>query len=104
MTLAALGRITVTEPDGAVQKPRYRALRAALGDPAGPDDRAFVTPDGAPLTEQGFDAHLRALGSVRIAMTFNGTLCRGLLAERDRAFSAGPGYRRAKGGSGPRDR
>ncbi len=85
MELAALDRITITEPDGAAQKPRYRAFRAELGGPAGPDARAFVTPDGAPLTEQGFNDYLRTLGSVRIAMTFNGALCRGLLAARDRA-------------------
>ena len=64
---------------------RYLEMRARVGGPAGPDDRAFVTAEGAPLTEAGFDEHLRTLASVRIAMEFNGALCRGLLAARDRA-------------------
>ena len=94
MTLAALERTAVAGPDGAACKRRYREIRARLGGPAGPDDRAFVTPEGAPLGEAGFDEYLRSLASVRIAMTFNGALCRGLLAVRDRAaqpaVSVGP--------------
>ena len=43
---------------------------------------------GAPLSESGFDEHLRTLASVRIAMDFNGALCRSLLAARDRASGA----------------
>lgn len=85
MTMAVLDRTAVTGPDGAARKARYRKSRAALGGPAGPEDRAFVAACGAPLTVEGFDAHLRALASVRTAMEFNGALCRGLLAVRDRA-------------------
>jgi metal-sulfur cluster biosynthetic enzyme len=85
MPLAKFDAITLDDPEAAAQKPRYRAIRDQLGGPAGPTDRAFVTPDGAPLTEDGFDTHLQALRSVRINMEFNGTLCRGLLAVRDRA-------------------
>ena len=63
-------------------------MRARVGGPAGPDAPAFVTAEGAPLSEAGFDEHLRTLASVRIAMEFNGALCRGLLAARDRASGA----------------
>ena len=85
MTLADLDRTAIAGADGSAWKARYRESRAALGPPAGPGDRAFVAASGAPLTVEGFDAHLRALASVRTAMEFNGALCRGLLAARDRA-------------------
>ena len=87
MTLHALDGTAVAGPDGAALKHRYLEIRARIG---GPDDRAFVAADGAPLSEAGFDAHLRTLASVRIAMTFNGALCRGLLEARDRAAGAAP--------------
>ena len=90
---SALVAMTVGELEGAAAsgsergdlKRRYLDMRARVGGPAYPDALAFVTPDGAPLTAVGFDEHLRALASVRIAMEFNGALCRGLLAARDRA-------------------
>ncbi|MDD9990950.1 MAG: iron-sulfur cluster assembly protein [Rhodospirillales bacterium] len=85
MTAAELERTPVAGAEGAGLKRRYLEMRAHAGGPAGPDDRAFVTAEGAPLTEAGFDEHLRTLASVRIAMEFNGALCRGLLAARDRA-------------------
>ncbi len=88
MTVADLERTTVAGAEGAGLKRRYLEMRARAGGPAGPDDRAFVTAEGAPLTEAGFDEHLRALASVRIAMEFNGALCRGLLAARDRASAS----------------
>ena len=40
---------------------------------------------GACSPKRSFDEHLRTLASVRIAMEFNGALCRGLLAARERA-------------------
>ena len=85
MTMAELERTAVARPDGAGLRRRYLEMRARVGGSAGPEDRAFVTAEGAPLTEAGFDEHLRTLASVRIAMEFNGALCRGLLAARDRA-------------------
>ena len=88
MTVADLERDGVAADEGASWQRRYQEMRARVGGPAGPDDRAFVTAEGAPLTEAGFDEHLRALASVRIAMEFNGALCRGLLAARDRASGA----------------
>ena len=89
MTVAELEGAAVTNPEGADLLRRYLEMRARVGGPAGPDAHAFVTVEGGPLTEAGFDVHLRTLASVRIAMEFNGALCRGLLAARDRA-SGGP--------------
>ena len=85
MTMAELEGAAVTDPEDADLQCRYLEMRARVGGPAGPDYRAFVTVEGGPLTEAGFDEHLRTLASVRIAMEFNGALCRGLLAARDRA-------------------
>ncbi|MDE0050247.1 MAG: iron-sulfur cluster assembly protein [Rhodospirillales bacterium] len=85
MTLAALEGTAVAGPEGARLKCRYLEMRARVGGPAGSGDRAFVTADGAPINAACFDEHLRTLGSVRIAMEFNGALCRGLLAARERA-------------------
>ena len=85
MTLAALEGTAIAGADGAACKRRYLEIRARLGGPAGADAPAFVTAEGAPLSAAGFDAHLRTLASVRIAMTFNGALCRGLLEARERA-------------------
>ena len=88
MTVAELEGTAAAGADGAGLQRRYLEMRARDGGPAGPNDRAFVTTEGAPLTEAGFDEHLRTLASVRIAMEFNGALCRGLLAARDRASGA----------------
>ncbi len=96
MTLAALEGTDVAGADGAACKRRYLEIRARLGGPAGAAALAFVGADGAPLREAGFDDHLRTLASVRIAMTFNGALCRGLLEARDRASGAAPPERDAR--------
>ena len=93
---AALVTMRVSELEGAALagdkcaglNRRYQEMRARVGGPADPDTLAFVTAEGAPLTEAGFDEHLRSLASVRIAMEFNGALCRGLLAARDRASAS----------------
>ena len=85
MTLAALEGTAIAGAEGAACKRRYLEIRARLGGPAGAAAHAFVSADGAPLSAAGFDAHLRTLASVRIAMTFNGALCRGLLEARERA-------------------
>ena len=88
MTVAELEHAGVVGIEGAGLLRRYLEMRARVGGPAGPDCRAFVPVEGSPLTEAGFDEHLRTLASVRIAMEFNGALCRGLLAARDRASGA----------------
>ena len=88
MRVAQLEGTAVAGAEGAGLKRRYLEMRPHVGGPAGPEDRAFVTAEGVPLTEAGFDEHLRSLASVRIAMEFNGALCRGLLAVRDRASAS----------------
>ena len=85
MTLGALERAALPGAEGADLLRRYLEMRAHVGGPVEPSDLAFVTVEGTPLNEAGFDEHLRTLSSVRIAMEFNGALCRGLLAARDRA-------------------
>ena len=85
MSIEALEGTAVTGDEGASLKRRYLEMRARVGGPAGPDSLAFVTAEGEPLVETGLDEHLRTLASVRIAMEFNGALCRGLLAARERA-------------------
>ena len=85
MTLAALERAAVAGEDGGAKKRRYLEMRAELGGPAASESLAFVTPGGGPLDPSVFDGYLRALASVRIAMEFNGALCRGLLEARERA-------------------
>ncbi len=88
MTLGALEGTALAGTDSARCKRRYLEMRARLCGPAAPEAPAFVTPGGEPLDAAGFDEHLRTLASVRIAMEFNGALCRGLLAVRDRAGAA----------------
>ena len=88
MTLGALEGTAVSGVDGARCKRRYLEMRARLRGPAEPEAPAFVTPEGEPLDAAGFDEYLRTLASVRIAMEFNGALCRGLLAVRERAGAA----------------
>ena len=70
MTVQALEGTAIAGAEGASLKRRYLEIRARVGGPAGADALAFVTPDGAPLSESGFDEHLRTLASVRIAMDF----------------------------------
>ena len=88
MTVEALEHTVVAGAESAGLQRRYLEIRSRVGGPADADALAFVTVEGAPLTEAGFDEHLRTLASVRIAMEFNGALCRGLLAVRDRASGA----------------
>ena len=85
MTVQALEGTAISGAEGANLKRRYLEMRARVGGPAGPTAPAFVTAEGEPLSEADFDEHLRTLASVRIAMEFNGALCRGLLAARERA-------------------
>ena len=88
MTVRELEATAVAGAEGASLKRRYLEIRERTGGPAGPDALAFVDSEGAPLAATGLDEHLRTLASVRIAMEFNGALCRGLLAARDRASGA----------------
>ena len=93
MTIEALQGTAIAGAEVPGLKRRYLDMRARVGGPTDPNSLAFVSAEGAPLSETGFDEHLRALASVRIAMEFNGALCRGLLAARDRASGATPPQR-----------
>jgi metal-sulfur cluster biosynthetic enzyme len=86
LTLAGLDLLDIADPEGARQKPRYRASLVERGLAAGPEGPAFVTVDGGPLP-QDLAGYLQTLQSVRINMEFNGALCRGLLAARYRELA-----------------
>ncbi len=83
LSLAEFDRLSLADPEGAKQKPRYRASLTQLGLAAGPADPALVTVTGAALPAD-LQAYIQTLQSVRINMEFNGALCRGLLAARYR--------------------
>lgn len=51
---------------------------------------AFVDTDGLPIAAKSLSAHLRDLRSVCVNAEFNGVLCRGLLAVRDKDMGAQP--------------
>lgn len=104
MDLAAFDRFTMHDAEGLRQKPRYRAILIERGLAARPEDRAFVTLEGAPIAAEHLAVHLRALRAVRINMEANGALCRGLSDARyrehrvDAVASAETGH--ACGGAG----
>lgn len=91
MERGALQRLAIDDPEGARQKPRYLRILREFGFAARLEDRAFVTPDGAPLTVSGLDVHLQELRGVRINMEFNGAICRGLQATRYKEVSLDDG-------------
>ena len=80
LDLAALRALRV-EPEGEKLVRRYLERRALAGS-ADPGDPAFVTVEGAPLSDGGFADHLAGLRRIRVNAEFNGALCRGLLAAR----------------------
>jgi metal-sulfur cluster biosynthetic enzyme len=83
MTLGQLDAQNLSgHPEAAMQKPRYREILVQDGLACLPDDPAFVTWHGDPLTGEGMADHLMRLRSLRINMEFNGALCRGLAATR----------------------
>lgn len=83
LTLAGLdAQAFADQPEAAAQKPRYREILVGDGLAVLPDDPAFVTFGGDPLTAEGLADHLMRLRSVRINMEFNGAMCRGLAAAR----------------------
>lgn len=71
---------TFDDPDAARQKIRYLAILAQKNLSTRPDDLAFPTYQGAPITD--YSAYMGLLRSVRINMEFSGSLCRGLKRSR----------------------
>jgi metal-sulfur cluster biosynthetic enzyme len=62
---------------------RYLSIRQTLPhSPGTPQDWAFLTVAGAPLTTEGMPAYLRELRRVRVSIELNRTFCRGLLQTR----------------------
>jgi len=83
LTLAGLDAQNLgDQPEAAAQKPRYREILVGDGLALRPDDAAFVTWRGDPLTAESLGDHLMRLRSIRINMEFNGAMCRGLAAAR----------------------
>ncbi len=82
-TLSQLGAVNFgNQPEAAAQKPRYREILVEDGLACLPDDPAFVTWQGDPVTAEGLADHLMRLRAIRINMEFNGAMCRGLAAAR----------------------
>ena len=52
--------------------------------------RAFVDTEGRPITTEALPGHLRDLRRVSVNAEFNGVLCRGLLAVREREVGVQP--------------
>ncbi|MGP3697291.1 iron-sulfur cluster assembly protein [Rhodobacter sp. NSM] len=84
MTLGDLDRLRFAGGSGAVELPRYRTILRDTLRAVEPQDPAFVTWEGDPLTPATLPRHMARLRSVRINMEFNGALCRGLQAARYR--------------------
>lgn len=82
MTLGQLDLLDFSDPEGARQLPRYRAILTQRDLASGPGDHAFPDLDGHPLTVAGYSTRMGALRAVRINMEFGGALCRGLKESR----------------------
>jgi hypothetical protein len=82
MSLKDLDATAIDEAEGSYQKPRYREMLVGGGLAARSDDPAFVTFNGRGIRPHELKAYLQRLRAVRINMTFNSTLCRGLLGAR----------------------
>lgn len=83
LTLAGFDALNLgNQPEASAQKPRYREILVGDGLALLPDDPAFVTWRGDPLTAEGLSDHLMRLRAIRINMEFNGAMCRGLAAAR----------------------
>lgn len=82
LTRGALEAASFDDPDATRQQVRYLALLRQRGLAPRPQDPALTDWQGAPLTVDGFAAHMGLLRSVRINMEFSGSLCRNLKSNR----------------------
>ncbi|WP_324491508.1 iron-sulfur cluster assembly protein [Polaromonas sp.] len=85
LDLAALQRVPL-EADGETLVERYLERRPLVGGAP----LAFVDTEGRPIAAEALSLHVRDLRRVGVNAEFNGTLCRGLLAVRDRDFGEKP--------------
>ena len=74
------------DADGEKLVTRYLERRSLVGGAA----LAFVDIDGQPLVAETLSTHLRDLRRVGVNAEFNGALCRGLLAVRDKEVGVKP--------------
>ena len=85
LDVGALRRLTL-EADGKTLVERYVERRPLVGNAL----LAFVDTEGQPIAAETLSAYLRDLRRVGVNAEFNGTLCRGLLAVRDRELGEKP--------------
>jgi len=84
MNLGSFDEVNFGSEEVTRQKARYRELLVKRGLACLPDDRALVTYEGRSIKHHELASYLQRLRGVRINMEFNSSLCRGLLAVRDR--------------------
>ncbi|WP_407193211.1 metal-sulfur cluster assembly factor [Bradyrhizobium sp. STM 3566] len=89
MNLGTFNEVNFGSEEVTRQKARYRELLVERGLARLPDDRAFVTYEGRSLKRHELASYLQRLRGVRINMEFNSSLCRGLLAARNRELEGG---------------
>jgi len=86
LDVAALQRQTL-DAEGQRLVERYLERRSLV---SGGSTLAFVDTEGCPIAAEALSGHVRDLRRVGVNTEFNGALCRGLLAVRDRADGAQP--------------
>jgi metal-sulfur cluster biosynthetic enzyme len=79
------------DPELAAAARRYVSARRIDGGPAGPDDPAFTTLDGATIPAESLREHLRAIRRIRGSAQANAELCRIQLEARYAGAAAGQG-------------
>lgn len=90
MRLHELEGFAFDDPEERKQQARYLELVRSHGLARDPQDLAFVTWDGEPLTADALPTHLERLRGTRINMEFNGAMCRGLASTRYKEVEFGP--------------
>jgi len=102
MTAGDLEQRSLSDKDAEVQRHRYLSILPAIyfygpfpcrefspvGQAIAADAPAFVDDEARLLTVSGLTERLQMLRSVRLNMEFTGTICRSLLAVRDKAAEA----------------
>lgn len=82
LTLARFDATAFAGEEARWRAPLYRELLLKRGLARYPDDLAFRTLEGDPLSVSTLQDHLHALRQVRINMEFNGSMCRSLKRTR----------------------
>lgn len=82
MTLEGFDRASFVDAEARWRAPLYRELLVGRGFASQPEDLAFRTLEGTPLSAETLQEHLNQLRQVRINMEFNGSMCRSLKQSR----------------------